>query len=354
MNKEMSNKIRILSFYSIFMVVVCHAYNLTNHSIEIERDAIYYIEYLFALELSNIFIPMFFFISGYLFFTNHDFSVFTFKRKIKNRFKTLVIPYILWCAFWFLVVYAIQYIPSLSHFFEKPLHEMPVWRQIWLAFVDPINYTFWFIRELIFYIWLTPLIYLAIKYLKFYYLIFLGALLFLDQPSLLYANDIHLFQFLGLFAFSCGAYTSITKLNIVTNFKAYTYWTMIVVWSVLIFSNFYVRDAYVETHWIAILCKRVTMFVGFATVWSVYDFLNKKFQFKNKALYSYRFFIYAAHGVALTYFTKMYVKVIGEEGWLLLALFFVSPILATLACVGCAKLLQKVTPKVYSLLTGSR
>ena len=76
MDKEMSNKIRILSFYSIFMVVVCHAYNLTNLAIEREKDVVYYIEYLFALELSNIFIPMFFFISGYLFFANHDFSVF--------------------------------------------------------------------------------------------------------------------------------------------------------------------------------------------------------------------------------------------------------------------------------------
>ncbi len=354
MDKEMSNKIRILSFYSIFMVVVCHAYNLTNLGIEIEKGAIYYIEYLFALELSNIFIPMFFFISGYLFFANHDFSVFTFKRKIRNRFKTLVIPYILWCGLWFLIVYLIQFIPVLSHFFEQPLHQMPTWKQAWLAFIDPINYTFWFIRELIFYVWVTPLIYLAIRYLKFYFLIFLGGLLFLEQPSLFYANNVYIFQFLGLFAFTCGAYTSISKTNIITNFKPYVYLLMIIVWSVLIFFNFYVRESYVETHWIAIICKRVTMFVGFATVWSMYDFLNRKFQFQNKPLYSYRFFIYAAHGVALTYFTKMYVNIIGENGLLLLFLFFVSPILATLACVGCAKILQKSTPKVYSLLTGSR
>lgn len=354
MDKSVSNKIRILSFYSIFMVVVCHAYNLTNLSIETNRDVVYYIEYLFALELSNIFIPMFFFISGFLFFRNHDLSVFTFKRKIKNRFKTLVIPYFLWCGLWFLIVYAIQFIPMLSHFFEEPLHEMPLWKQAWLAFVDPINYTFWFIRELIFYVWVTPLIYLAIKYFKFYFLIFLCALLFLEQPSLFYTNNVYLFQYLGLFSFTCGAYTSITKLNIISNFKTSTYLLSVVVWSICIFFNFYVRDAYEETHMIAILCKRMTMFVGFFTVWTMYDFINKRYELTNKPLYGYRFFIYAAHGVALTYFTKIYVKYIGENDIILLGLFFISSVLVTLACVGFAKLLQKTTPKVYSLLTGSR
>jgi fucose 4-O-acetylase-like acetyltransferase len=336
------------------MVVVCHAYNLTNLMIEKDKDVIYYIEYLFALEFSNIFIPMFFFISGYLFFYNHDLTVFTFKRKIKNRFKTLVIPYILWCGLWFLIVYVIQFIPLLSQFFEKPLHTMPIWRQAWLAFVDPINYTFWFIRELIFYIWLTPLIYLGFKYLKFYFLIILGALIFLEQPSLFYVNNIYLFQYLGLFSFSFGAYASISKFNIVSNFKSSTYLFLAVIWGVFIFLNFYVRGTYEENYWIAILCKRITMFIGFFTVWCWYDFINKKYELQNKHLYGYRFFIYAAHGVALTYFTKMYVKYIGENDIILLILFFISPILITLLCVSFAKLLQKTTPKVYSLLTGSR
>ncbi len=354
MDKSISNKIRILSFYSIFMVVVCHAYNLTSLKTEKDRDIVYYIEYLFALELSNIFIPMFFFISGYLFFNNHDFSVFTFKRKIKNRFKTLVVPYFLWCGLWFLVVYAIQFIPALSQFFEEPLYTMPGWKQLWLAFVDPINYTFWFIRELIFYVWLTPLIYLGIRYLKFYFILILGVLIFLEQPSVLYVNNIYLFQYLGLFSFSCGAYTSISKLTIVSNFKTSTYLFLLLIWAVLIVFNFYVRETFEENYWLAILCRRVTMFVGFFTVWCWYDFINKKYEFVNKPLYGYRFFIYAAHGVALTYVTKIYVKYIGENDLVLLLLFFISPILATWICVGCAKLLQKVTPKVYSLFTGSR
>ncbi|WP_299311844.1 acyltransferase family protein [uncultured Aquimarina sp.] len=354
MDQAVSNKIRILSFFSIFMVVVCHAYNLTGLSIETNRNVAYYIEYLFALELSNIFIPMFFFISGYLFFKNHDLTVSTFKRKIRNRFKSLVIPYVLWCALWFLIVYAIQFIPILSGFFEQPLHQMPAWRQAWLAFVDPINYTFWFIRELIFYIWITPFIYLGIRYLKFFFLVFLFALLFLKQPSLFFINKIYLFQFLGLFSFSCGAYTSISKFNIISNFKNSTYIYSLLFWAVLIICNFYVRDAYAEGYWVSILCKRITMFVGFFTVWTWYDFINSKYEFRNKQLYGYRFFIYAAHGVALTYFTKIYVKYIGENDLILLIFFFVSPILATLVCVGFAKLLHKQVPKVYSVLTGSR
>tara|TARA_R110000868_G_scaffold317430_4_gene578271 strand:- start:1772 stop:2782 length:1011 start_codon:yes stop_codon:yes gene_type:complete len=336
------------------MVVVCHAYNLTNLEIEHSKSFSYYIQYLFGLELSQIFIPMFFFISGYLFFNNHDFTRKTFKRKIKNRFKTLMIPYLLWCGIWFLIIYSIQYIPMFSHFFDEPLHEMSIWQQLWRAFVDPINYTFWFIRELIFYVLVSPLIYLAIKYLRFYFLIFLLALLFLQQPSLIKMNNVLLFQFLGVFSFSLGAYFSIEKIKIVTSYKWYVYLLLMLTWSIFIFLSFYTREVFDNTYWVSILVKRIAIFLGFFAVWALYDFLDKKNNFKNYPIYSYRFFIYAAHGVAITYLTKIYVKMIGEHELILLLMFFISPIVISLICIAFANLLQKSTPKIYGYLTGSR
>ncbi len=354
MDKIASNKINILTFYLIFMVVLGHSYNLASLVIERERDVVYYIEYLFAYEISRAFIGMFFFISGYLFFYNHDFLASTFKTKIQKRFKTLVIPYVLWCSFWFLVVYTIQFVPTFGQFFEETLYEMPIWKQIWLAFVDPVNYPFWFIRELIFYVLLTPLIYLGIKYLKFFFLIALGVLIFLKQPSLLHINNINLFQFYGLFVFSCGAYAAIRKIKLVSYFKPSTYVLILVVWLAFMFLDFYVREIYQETYWLAIACKRVTMLIGFFAIWCIYDVLDRKYKFQNKSIYEYRFFIYAAHGIAMIYFTKIYVQLIGENDFALLLLFFAVPILATVVCIRFAKLMQKITPKVYSLITGSR
>lgn len=46
--------------------------------------------------LASVAVPLFFFISGYLFFFRTTFSVDVYKKKLKSRIKTLLIPYLFW------------------------------------------------------------------------------------------------------------------------------------------------------------------------------------------------------------------------------------------------------------------
>ncbi|WP_024769149.1 acyltransferase family protein [Aquimarina macrocephali] len=336
------------------MVVICHSYNVTGLGIERNKDWIYYIEYLFAIEMTRAFIGIFFFISGFLFFYNHDLKVKTFIAKLKKRCKTLVLPYVIWCVFWFFVIYAIQYIPEVSQFFKERIHDMPISKQIWLALVEPLNYPFWFIRELIFYVFLTPLVYLGIKYLRVFFLLILGGLIFIDPPSILSINNINLFQFYGLFVFSCGAYAAIHGFKLISRFKTPVYVLILLSWIICLVLNFNIREWYAESFWLTIVFKRITMVVGFITIWCLYDLLDRKYNFTNKSIYEFRFFIFATHGLAITYFTKIYVKLIGENDLALIALFFITPLITTIICFGMGRLIQKFTPKVYRLITGSR
>ena len=41
-------------------------------------------------------VPVYFFISGFVFFLNVDMSAATYRRKLRNRTKSLLIPYIIW------------------------------------------------------------------------------------------------------------------------------------------------------------------------------------------------------------------------------------------------------------------
>ena len=54
--------------------------------------------YLVNDELAHIAVPLFFFMSGFLFFYRTDFSFATYKQKLIKRVHSLLIPYLLWNA----------------------------------------------------------------------------------------------------------------------------------------------------------------------------------------------------------------------------------------------------------------
>lgn len=56
----------------------------------------YFIINLISGTLATIGVPLFFLISGFLFFYRRDFDETVYKQKLKSRFMTLFIPYVLW------------------------------------------------------------------------------------------------------------------------------------------------------------------------------------------------------------------------------------------------------------------
>ena len=64
MNPEFSKKLKILSFISIIGVLVAHSYFVENNAWEINA----FIQDWIGCQIVRFCIPLFFFISGYLFF----------------------------------------------------------------------------------------------------------------------------------------------------------------------------------------------------------------------------------------------------------------------------------------------
>lgn len=62
-------------------------------------------------------VPVYFFISGFVFFLGGQLSKHIYIRKMKNRFKSLFIPYIIWNLFAILFKLA-MFIPCLSFIFK--------------------------------------------------------------------------------------------------------------------------------------------------------------------------------------------------------------------------------------------
>lgn len=115
MNNYLKNKITTISFLLMIMVVNIHSYNLLPI---IPKGYNTFIQDLFSQGFSRIAVPLFFIISGYLFFLNiKEGLLIEFLLKYKSRFKSLVIPYLFWTVFSCLLYLFLQSIPFVSVFF---------------------------------------------------------------------------------------------------------------------------------------------------------------------------------------------------------------------------------------------
>ena len=172
MNRYLSQKIIILSFLSIILVLYAHS---GFHDIPSEIHGMTFNHYLQEAISGQIAeklaVPLFFMISGYLFFYRCD-SLQDVWAKQKKRIRTLGIPYVI--TAWFLPLFYVLMglVPqtrifinsSDNSFFAGNWCEI-LYRLYWDAGNgSPIGFHLWFLRDLIVIVVLTPLLFFIRKY----------------------------------------------------------------------------------------------------------------------------------------------------------------------------------------------
>jgi len=185
-----SQTIDFLRFPLIVGVVLIHAYGgcLIVRGVELGTNFSFpvndYFQNFFSQVIGRLSVPMFFVISGYLFFYHVKWSKRTYLYKLKKRFHTLFLPYMFWNGMAVLFSYIItlplfkslfpgafangfhySWFRLLQDFWNVPTYSLPIAGQ------------FWFIRDLIMLIVLSPVIFELIKrthYIGFLYLVLFG------------------------------------------------------------------------------------------------------------------------------------------------------------------------------------
>lgn len=169
--------------------------------------------YLFSEALTRLAVPIFFIISGYLFFYKiNDFSCDVYVGKLKRRIKSLLLPYIIWNLLAIAIVLLKSNMLSLFPSLAKENHD-------WLWFVSafwnsqygscPILYPLWYVRDLIIVVILSPLIYMLIKTFKKWVLTLFFILWYC--PIMDFPPGFRMETFLF---FSVGAYVNIIGLSV--------------------------------------------------------------------------------------------------------------------------------------------
>ena len=192
--------------------------------------------------LAGISVPIYFFISGYVFFVNVDeLTTERYLQKLKNRIHTLLIPYVLWTSLE-IILMIVKQLPIFGGYLTNADAELDLSLKgllscFWYyngalmsipgAVVEtgnayPLVFPLWFLRDLMVVVLFTPVLYWMIRRFRIWFLVFLGILLFL--PSWMGLR----FEFLAkaFFFFSFGAYMSISRKDMILSFRSFFKWSL--------------------------------------------------------------------------------------------------------------------------------
>ncbi|MDA9774806.1 acyltransferase [Algibacter sp.] len=336
-SKYLSKKLSVISFIGIVFIIFIHS-TLLN----VEQFKVFWYTQAFLRNIWNSFYPMFFSISGYLFFIGLNGSKKEFLYKFKSRFKSLFIPYVFWNVAFIVVMLTLKYNPltgaMINGDFSK-LFSLNFFGWLYELFLKPIGFHLWFVRDLMFMVLISPLIWYLIK--KAGYFFILITVLFN-----IYFNQLPLLG--SLVPFSLGALLAINNRNIEKKISNIGLLILLILTGILGFLRIQSK-AYGELEF-------YYAWIPFLLIWFGYDYLSKKGYTFNVFLkwLPYTFFIYVFHEPYLNISKKILLKISYEKEWGIWSSYFLSPLFTLASAIIIAKILEKYTPKFYKIITGGR
>lgn len=346
MTQYLSDKIKILSFVAIILVLYIHsAFHDYPHEI-LGMELNHYLQSAISGKIGRCAVPLFFMISGYLFFLNVS-SLRDVLRKMNKRVNSLLIPYIIAAIFFPVCLLLIEQIPFAAKMsngsgflveFQKPIWD--VLRGLFIAKdggTSPLAFHLWFLRDLIVVVACSPILYILRKHLKIEYVCLIFFVLSYVNTSVV--------QFSSFFWFIAGE-AFLIRLDKVRS------WNWLVIYLII------------STLEMVISCEASYLkipitFVGVVAMWSMYDYLvDKSFALKNhynlSTVCSFTFFIYLFHEPTLNVVRKLLVIVLGRSSLGFAVNYMLSPWIFAILFILLGLFCRKFIPRLYSICVGGR
>lgn len=297
-------------------------------------------------------VPLFFLVSGYLFFFGLErWGKDMFFSKLKRRIKSLLIPYILWNIIAIILLYFYSTFKMWLRG-DPPigfLDQILKWKGI-RVFWDcdhgmPLDYPLWYIRDLILLAIASPLIlvfirktkWIGIAILSFFYLVFI---------------NIHFL--VGLLFYSIGCCLRVSKKSILEISRTLRWPSLIFSCSLLLaIVLFFQKQPQLTDHLI-----RAFMLSGVFSLFYLVSLLFDKHIINNTPLLTrYSFFIFASHGILIlnefAHYIVLHTLPVSGETYYCIDLFL-RPLIAIAICIGLYYTMSNFAPRTLGVLTGGR
>lgn len=366
MNRMLSRKFRFLTFICILLLAYVHGYNLQvtyltpYTTVEEPLTFTTFFEYLVANGLLRFRIPTLFMISGYLFalYDNQPYGT-----RIAKRFKTLMVPYLLWCTLALLFTFLLQqfeftanivYAARIDQLGQNvPYTQLP-WHAIlfrWLLATP--GFQLWFILSLFFYNLMFPFIKWMLQK---------APMLWLTLTFMLWSIffNFAVVEGLGLFFFSLGAWLKLSNRSIE---KPPRWYSEGIAWILFIgsciiktFLAFELEPNTNLTFLTLCITHQASVIFGIIAVWFSVDkvaaWTMSKPIFKKATGYS--FFMYGMHIPLLPYCMAFVSIYLASFPFYRITSYLLLPAIIMIFCLFCGVLLKRVWPAAYGALAGGR
>ncbi|MCM1290637.1 MAG: acyltransferase [Prevotella sp.] len=319
--------------------------------------------------LRNQSVPIYFFIAGFVFFIGIKLTINTYGHKLQNRTHSLLIPYISWNLLAVLIGFIAfipaicKFLPALKHIhlqFSLPAIMEIFWNSWYGIFsyvgemppgsnIYPQDYPLWFVRDLMIIVVCTPLIYLCLRKTSWYVVAILGAIWFVLSPFKLG----HFSQMLtGFFFFTWGAHMSYHGQDMITEFRKY-FKASVILYLLISTVLWLVNDIPMTLYSIL---KSVNVVAGMISAYCVSARLIESRRIKiSRFLAAASFFVYAGHGIFVSYVNLILMEVIQPKTFIAVSLIYFLTLITTIGgLLLLFKILGRYTPSLQLILAGRK
>lgn len=343
--------INALRFPLALLVVFIHTYNTAWRGVD--SQVIHSLGNILSLTLPTFAVPLFFAISGYLFFLNQ--SVCSWKgygEKLHRRFYTLLIPYVCWNVIAF-TLYALKDVSA-----GQPLHLPPTLDLLWgctqvgsestnglgwhvMAGTAPVQEPLWFVRDLMVIVLCSPLLYALLRYLKWVGLAIIGVVYYAG----LWPN-LGGMTFIGVWFFSLGAWCGLHRYDV--GGVLVRYWHICTFCFIISFVLLLSKGGSLPMlQHVYVLSAIVT---SIAVAYGVNERLSRVDKWSKAS-----FFIYAAHNIVLLPLTTALAACVKCQSAIVQGIaFIVCPLIAITICIVSYVALQRFLPRIAWVLIGGK
>lgn len=333
------NKITYLSFILSALIVVRHAVNIEVY--EITRGALYWIERFFT-EFTDLMVPMFFAMSGYLFFQDFEYS--KLKDKWKRRIFSVLIPYLIWNLAAYLYYQIIALVPFIRDSMNQSLEPFNLkWLLLNTLFDISNHQVTWFLQNLLVYIFVVPAFYkiLKKKYISVAFIVLFFLLSLVERQFI--STAVYGLAYNAVF-YMFGAYMGIHFKDAVQ--KRYDKKL-----SIAAFIFILVTVGIFMIFKLNTIIRIPVRLIHIVAIWLVADVVAV--EKKPWWWIQLSFFIYCTHSLVLESLKKVVLIAFGKTTLGAVVSFISVPVLTIIIIVFLAAVLRRIKP-LWKVLTGNR
>ena len=319
----------------------------------LEAPFYHHLDYMSVRNITMIAVPLFFLISGFLFFFKEkEFTIEIYINKLKKRIKSLFMPYIIWNILVLLLYFVVQNLaPTMNSGRTKLVTEFD-FSDLLCCFwsmkdlngqATPIDGPLWFIRDLMIIMLLSPIVYWLIKKLKFFVPMVFLALYISGAVPTIGGLSIAVCTF-----FSIGAYFGIYKIDFVKQtMKFVRYSSFLYVGLLLVIVS--MMDMSLPSY---IIMAEIV--IGVFTSIGVAGKMIQSGCVPNKFLAGSTFFLFASHSEVLKIFVRLCSQFGPSSEVFYCIAYLICPLIACMLLLLVYKTLNFFMPKVAAVLSGGR